>query len=154
MVSSISSDATSGPYSRVNTRPVSAALTAYPPERGASPGFSRAMLRAKDRFSLPAHALEQGFGNPVNKQSGRNRELKCACRQLEALFIKQMLSSMRKTVPKSSLTNGGLGREVFEDMLDEKLADSFSESGAFGIADMLYEQLKTSVTGSEHDSPS
>ena len=40
--------------------------------------------------------------------------LKKACSDLEAIFIKQMLDSMRKTVNKSGFLDGGMAENIFE----------------------------------------
>ncbi|MBN2050700.1 MAG: rod-binding protein [Spirochaetales bacterium] len=64
-----------------------------------------------------------------------------ACRQFESIFIKQMLNSMKKTVSKSGMLNGGLSEEIFEDMLYDQYAEKMSKTANFGIADMLYKQF-------------
>ena len=74
----------------------------------------------------------------------KNRDtskLKKACSDVEAIFIKQMLDSMRKTVQKNSLLDGGMAEGIFEDMLYDKYANKMSETAHFGIKDILYKQL-------------
>jgi len=61
--------------------------------------------------------------------------------QFEAIFIKQMLNVMRKSVSKTGLMDGGMAEEIFEDMLYDEYAQKMAESGSFGIADMIYRQL-------------
>ncbi len=68
-------------------------------------------------------------------------KLKKACSDFEAIFIKQMLDSMRKTVPKNSLLDGGMAEGIFEDMLYDKYANKMSETAHFGIKEILYKQL-------------
>ena len=68
-------------------------------------------------------------------------KLKDACRDFEALFIKQMLDTMRKTVSKSGMLDGGMAEDVFEDMLYDKYADSMASTGDFGIAKMMFSEL-------------
>lgn len=63
-------------------------------------------------------------GNLKNSlRSSNDRRLKEACSDFEAIFIKQMLDSMRKTVSKSGLMGGGMAEDIFEDMLYEKYAE-------------------------------
>ena len=76
-------------------------------------------------------------------RSRNNRRLKDACTDFEALFIKQMLDSMRKTVDKSGLMDGGMAEDIFQDMLYDKYAEKMSKTGNFGIKDILYKQLKS-----------
>ncbi len=83
-------------------------------------------------------------GNLKNSlRSINDRRLKEACSDFEAIFIKQMLDSMRKTVSKSGLMGGGMAEDIFEDMLYEKYAEKMSKTGNFGIKDILYKQLKS-----------
>jgi len=54
----------------------------------------------------------------------------------EAIFVRQMLSTMRS----SSLGEGlfeGQGMQQFRDMQDAKIAESLAQRGVFGIAQML-----------------
>ena len=75
--------------------------------------------------------------------SGDDEKLREATRDFESLFIKQMLSSMRKTVSKSGLLDGGMAQEIFEDMLYDEYAKSMSRTANFGISDMMFRQLST-----------
>ena len=68
-------------------------------------------------------------------------KLKEACRDFEALFIKQMLDTMRKTVNKSDMLNGGMAEDIFEDMIYDEYSKSMADSGDFGIARMMYEEM-------------
>ncbi len=68
-------------------------------------------------------------------------QLKEACQDFEAIFIKQMLDGMRKTVPRTELLERTLGEEIFEDMLYVEYARIMSRRGSLGIADLLFKQL-------------
>ena len=69
--------------------------------------------------------------------------LKKACQEIEAIFIQQMLKQMRATVPKSELIPESSASNLYQDMLDSEYSKLMSESSqSFGIADMLYKQLK------------
>ena len=68
-------------------------------------------------------------------------KLKEACRDFEALFIKQMLDTMRKTVNKSGMLDGGMAEDVFEDMLYDEYSKSMADTGDFGIAKLMYSEL-------------
>jgi flagellar protein FlgJ len=67
--------------------------------------------------------------------------LKEACRDFEAIFLKQMLSAMKKTVDKSELINGGMAEDIFEDMLYDEYSKIMSKTGSFGLADLMFRQL-------------
>ena len=85
-----------------------------------------------------------------SKFSPKNKELYNVCVDFEALFIKQMLNSMRKTVEKNSLTDSptdATGRDFFEDMLYDNYAKKMAETANLGIAKMMYLQLYKSQSG-------
>jgi flagellar protein FlgJ len=69
------------------------------------------------------------------------KRLKEACQDFEAIFIKQMLDGMRKTVPRAELLERTLGEEIFEDILYTEYAKIMSRRGSLGIADLLFKQL-------------
>ncbi|AJA90547.1 muramidase [Borreliella chilensis] len=85
------------------------------------------------------------FKNPteIKKSSQKNYELRKASLEFEAIFIKQMLESMKKTLNKDqNLLNGGQVEEIFEDMLYEQRAKQIAQSQSFGIANSIYNQLQ------------
>ena len=74
---------------------------------------------------------------PVDRQ---NSELYKACQDFEALFIKQMLDVMRKTVHKEDdMLGGGMGQDIYEDMLYDEYAKKMAATAQFGLADMIYQ---------------
>ncbi len=74
----------------------------------------------------------------------RGSELYKASQEFEALFIKQMLDVMRKTIHKEDdLLGGGLGQDVYEDMLYDEYAKKMASTAQFGLADMIYRQLSS-----------
>ena len=75
------------------------------------------------------------------------RKLREASQDFEAIFIKQMLDAMRKTLPKGGLIDGGMAEDIFEDMLYEERAKLMAKTGSIGIADILYNRYKDTVSG-------
>jgi flagellar protein FlgJ len=66
-------------------------------------------------------------------------KLKKAAHAFEAVFLRQMIGSMRS----AGLGDGIFDSEAtqqFQEMSDAKTADVMAEKGAFGIADMLVKQ--------------
>ncbi|MEW5818154.1 MAG: rod-binding protein [Spirochaetota bacterium] len=70
-----------------------------------------------------------------------NNELREACLDFEAIFIKQMLDAMRKTVHKAGVMDGGMAETIFEDMLYDEYAKKISRTAKLGLAEMLYREL-------------
>ena len=81
-----------------------------------------------------------------SKAINRSSKLFKVCQEFEAIFIKQMLNVMRKTVVKNELFHGGFVEEVFEDMLYDDYAQKMAQNGHFGLSEMLYKQLNNQNT--------
>ena len=76
----------------------------------------------------------------------RNSELYHASQDFEALFIKQMLDVMRKTIHKENdLLGGGIGQDVYEDMLYNEYAKKMAATAQFGLADIIYKQVSSKL---------
>jgi soluble lytic murein transglycosylase-like protein len=80
-------------------------------------------------------SLEMRFPNAA---SGDAKKWKVA-QDFEAMFIHQMLKSMRNTVPKDKDMSNG--RRIFTEMLDEQIANTASRTGSFGLAQIIYKDL-------------
>ena len=70
----------------------------------------------------------------------KREQLKVAAQAFEAVFLRQMIGSMRQASLGDELF-GSNATEQFRDMSDAKLADSMAEKGSFGIAEMLLGQF-------------
>ena len=86
--------------------------------------------------------------NEADLRSSDQTTLEEACLDFEALFIKQMLDSMRKTVPESGMMDGGMAEDVFEDMLYDEYSKLMARSADLGIAEMMQRQLTKKYTSS------
>ncbi len=64
-----------------------------------------------------------------------------AARQIEGLFLGEMLKAMRKSVPESGLMSGGRGEDVMRSFQDEALAQSMAAQGGFGLAAHLLKAM-------------
>lgn len=72
----------------------------------------------------------------------KDAKLKKACVDFEAVFINEMLKSMRKSIEKCDLFHGGQAEEVYESMLDQELSQNMAGKGSNSISEMLYNQIK------------
>ncbi len=71
----------------------------------------------------------------------RQAKIQSMAADFEAIFVRQMLATMRT----SSLGEGlfdGQGLEQFRDMQDAKIAESMADKGVFGIAQLLTRHLE------------
>ena len=68
-----------------------------------------------------------------------------ACRDFEAIFLGELLKSMRKTVPQGGLLGNSFGQDVFQSMLDDEYAKSMASSRSTGLAEILFQQLQPNL---------
>ncbi|MEW6426961.1 MAG: rod-binding protein [Thermodesulfobacteriota bacterium] len=89
-------------------------------------------------------AVVPSLKNPAgNADRMKEDVLKKACRDFEALLIEQMIATMRSSVPKGGLMDGGFAEEMLQPMQDERMAKELAEHGGFGLADAMYRQITT-----------
>jgi peptidoglycan hydrolase FlgJ len=82
----------------------------------------------------------QGVG--ITAKEASLPRLKEVCAEFEALFLSQMLKTMR-----SSMAGGGvLGKshqgEIYGSLMDEKMALNMSTKRGIGIGDILFKKLQ------------
>ena len=73
--------------------------------------------------------------------------LEQTCREMESLFLYQLLKQMRATVEKSGLLDGGSAEELYTSMLDAEVAKEVSRGKGIGLAELLYRQLAEQSSG-------
>ena len=83
-------------------------------------------------------------GGEANTQ--RRQELRQAAQAFEAVFIRQLIGSMRNAKLGEDMF-GSQATEQFRDMADARLADSMSRQGTFGIAELLTAQFERQQGG-------
>ncbi len=68
-----------------------------------------------------------------------------ACQGFEAIMLKQLLTAMRKSVPKDGLFKTGYAEDMYNSMHDDQLARNLSSGEGMGIANMLYKQISGEI---------
>lgn len=71
----------------------------------------------------------------------RRQELRQAAQAFEAVFVRQLLGSMRNAKLAEDMF-GSQATDQFRDMADARLAETMSQRGTFGIADLLVAQFE------------
>jgi flagellar protein FlgJ len=83
------------------------------------------------------------------KQLKKNKEteekLRKVCEDFESYFVNYMFKEMRKTVPKFDLTEETNAKKIYDSMMYESLSKNIARAGGIGIANLLYENLKTEI---------
>ena len=107
-------------------------------------------LAQPDRQSMALVRPNQGPIPVKRKPGGRlvgpeqeddAARLRKVAEDFEAVFLYQIIKQMRQTVEKEKLFHGGMGEDVFSEMMDEELSKKMAGRGSAGIADMLFKQL-------------
>lgn len=103
----------------------------------------------KISMPLPLSALTLQANNlkkiPETKGVSDDTRLRESANEFEAIFIQQMLKTMRKATFESDLLPKSEGEKVFQSLLDEQYAQISAKSGSLGLGEMIYQQLKTNL---------
>jgi Rod binding domain-containing protein len=83
------------------------------------------------------------------EQTDALKKLHKAAVQLEGVFVGMLFKTMHENQPEDGLFGKQTNADkTWNDMLDEKRADAIAQSGQFGIAKIVEQQLRAQVIGS------
>ena len=99
--------------------------------------FQNELATAQKRFNK---AAKSGVMTP-EQIAQRNKDIKEASIQLEAIFLKMMYNDMWKTVPKDKLFGDDNAMDIWRDMYHEELTKNIAMNGGIGLQDYIYQQL-------------
>ena len=88
---------------------------------------------------LYVNPLDSAYAKNLNVGASEGRK-KLAYRELEPVFLKQLLDEMSKSVPKDGLFGGGVEADYQRDLFNDSLASAMADSGQFGIAKQMAQQ--------------
>jgi flagellar protein FlgJ len=75
------------------------------------------------------------------------QKIKKACKDFESIFTYQLLKTMRQTVPKGTSAASLSGKDTYNMIMDQKVAEDLSKRGnGLGLQKMLFEQLTKNYT--------
>lgn len=81
-----------------------------------------------------------GTGGTAAAAPAVDPALRQVAQQFEAIFLRQMIGSMRSSGLSEGLFDSS-ATEQFRDMADARTADDMARTGSFGIADLLMKQF-------------
>ena len=117
--------------------------------------FSNITGMYSDMYSTAANQSASSLQNKLTDadySKASDTELMDACKQVEAYFIEQMYKGMMKTIPQSEETSNYTSSmmDFYKDQMIQSVAEETSDqNGGFGLAQMLYEQMKRNFGVSE-----
>ncbi|MCM0755208.1 rod-binding protein [Desulfovibrio aminophilus] len=89
------------------------------------------------QFKLSMDALKKRLSDPEAKE----KQLRKACRNFEAVFMGKLWEQMRATVPKEGYLHSPQ-EDAYLSMFDQAFSEKMADSGGIGLADLLYGNLK------------
>ena len=69
---------------------------------------------------------------------GADNRLRAATRLLQGSFYEELFKAMRGTVPDGGVISGSQGQDIFESLLDQRVAEVASMKAEGGLGDALY----------------
>ena len=102
-------------------------------------------IPGNDPLRIESQALENKLINlrdsVKNSDQDKDEKLWQVSRDLESIFLKQLIDTMQKSVPESSLTGQSSGMETWKGMFNDEMAKNISSTQSVGLAEMIYKQL-------------
>jgi len=104
--------------------------------------YNSYLAAAQTKDNAASSKIEKTISSDLSAAS--DEELMSVCKEFEAYFIEQIFKGMKNTVAKSEESSGSTATLVdyFEDGLYQQYAKDASSQGEYGLAQMLYEQMK------------
>jgi len=68
-------------------------------------------------------------------------KLREACTDFEAMMLHQMLTVMRKSIPKGGLFKAGHIQEMQQSLLDQEVAQNIANGKGMGIGEAMYKKI-------------
>ena len=88
---------------------------------------------------MQINAISQGVQPNASTEKAQLKEV---AKQFEAIFLRQMIGTMRQSGGGEGIFDSS-ATEQFRDMSDARTADTMAEKGALGIAEMLLRQYES-----------
>jgi peptidoglycan hydrolase FlgJ len=100
------------------------------------------LIMDKIYSSIPADIKTDRTTTVQTADPEKDKKLKKACADFEAMLVFQLLKTMRQTIPKNGYLKPSQGQQTYEMMLDQKIATDLAHKGeGLGLQKMLYNQL-------------
>lgn len=113
-------------------------------------GLNTSYTNYYDTYSdSKTESLKDSLASKDLKNSS-DEELMEVCKSFESYFVEQMYKAMEKTIDKEeeedTMLSASAYTDYFGDMLTQEYAELATDESDFGIAKLLYEQLKRNVS--------
>lgn len=92
-------------------------------------------------MSGPTGPLRRTEAVPGGGLDREHAKLHKAAQDLEGIFIGELFKAMRATVPDDGLLSQAPGQDLFQGLMDDRIASLQSERSKGGLSESLYRQL-------------
>lgn len=107
----------------------------------------RRLFPGLDEGKIPMSSFQLDKMPDPSTLTGEHKRLWEAAQEFQSLFINMMLKGMRSTLnPEADMLHGGRTQEIFEDMLYDERAKSYSKNAGFPLAEQIYLQMAPQIT--------
>lgn len=120
---------------------------------------AQAVAGARSGKGLDLGGLKQVGFAPMKPAPGddkltpEQRNLKTAARELEAVFVNQLVTIMRAThIAKDPLAQGA-GNDTFRALMDTQMSRDMASRGSLGLADVIYRELVRGLPDAKAEKP-
>jgi flagellar protein FlgJ len=79
---------------------------------------------------------------PATGKKDDPEALRRSCQQFEAIFIQQLFKGMRATVPAGGLLENDRSIELYQNLMDQQVAETMARKQGLGIGEALLRQLQ------------
>lgn len=81
---------------------------------------------------------------------GEEARLRAATRLLEGFTYQEMFKAMRETIPEGGALPGGTGKEIFEALLDQHVAQAAAMGSERGLGSAMYRHFMKASASSQY----
>jgi len=89
----------------------------------------------------PTHGLAAPTPNHASSANDAHAKLRKAAHDLEGVFVAELFKAMRETVPEDGILSQAPGQDLFQGMMDDRIADLYAGRSPGGLGEALYRQL-------------
>ena len=90
------------------------------------------------KASPPTIGLKE---STVSADIVKEKKLREACADFEAIMLNQMLRMARESQPEGGLFKGGHAEDMYRSMQDEELAKKLAHGKGAGLGELLFQQI-------------
>jgi len=83
----------------------------------------------------------RGQATPTPADAEQRAQMAQAAKAFEAIFVRQLIGTMRQSSLGDELTGSSAG-DQFRELSDARMADGLADKGGLGIAELILQQLE------------